>query len=346
MGSYRLLLAILVALSHMYVLLFSCNPGVIAVISFYLISGYVMSSLIERYYKNPFNALGFYLDRAARLFPQFIFYLMAGTICAYLLKLPDFSKFSPGRWLLDSLIIPTGFYMFRDKGDFHILPQTWSLGLEMTFYLIIPWLAKYSSPRLIAIVMMGSMAVFAAGYIGIINFDWYSYRLLPGTLFIFITGSLFYSKDRIYLLYIVFVYAYVEVLFLIGNAFNIFHTIVVTHEVIIGLLIGIPALGILKKFKFSALDEFLGNLSYGVFLNHYMVIWVMDKLLATHHHKGLTTHPQEEFLSVYSEGGLWPIISVILISCALSFISYTLVETPAIKWRRKIRDKQASLQAA
>lgn len=48
MGAYRLLLALLVALSHMGVKFWGVNLGVVAVISFFIISGFVMTSLIER----------------------------------------------------------------------------------------------------------------------------------------------------------------------------------------------------------------------------------------------------------------------------------------------------------
>ncbi len=67
MGAYRLLLAVLVAVSHMGKLFMGFNPGVVAVISFLLISGFVMTSLIERNYKAPEKIGRFYLDRALRL---------------------------------------------------------------------------------------------------------------------------------------------------------------------------------------------------------------------------------------------------------------------------------------
>jgi peptidoglycan/LPS O-acetylase OafA/YrhL len=48
--------------------------GVVAVISFLLISGFVMTALIEKHYFS-INLIGkFYLDRMLRLLPQFYFY--------------------------------------------------------------------------------------------------------------------------------------------------------------------------------------------------------------------------------------------------------------------------------
>lgn len=59
----------------------------VAVISFFILSGYVMSILIDKYYKNPAAIPSFYLDRAARLFPQFLFYMILVSLCIYFLKI-------------------------------------------------------------------------------------------------------------------------------------------------------------------------------------------------------------------------------------------------------------------
>ena len=75
MGIYRLLLSIFVAFSHMGITFYGYNPGVFAVISFFLLSGYAMRILIEKYYTEPFSVSGFYIDRAIKLFPQYIFYV-------------------------------------------------------------------------------------------------------------------------------------------------------------------------------------------------------------------------------------------------------------------------------
>ena len=50
MGLLRLFLAYMVLLSHAGVRIATYNGGVVAVIGFYLISGYVMAGLLRRYY--------------------------------------------------------------------------------------------------------------------------------------------------------------------------------------------------------------------------------------------------------------------------------------------------------
>lgn len=72
MGRLRYFLAIMVVLSHTQVDFLGFAPGVTAVVSFFLISGYVMTLLIGRHYNSPDRIGLFYLDRAARLYPQFL----------------------------------------------------------------------------------------------------------------------------------------------------------------------------------------------------------------------------------------------------------------------------------
>ena len=75
MGFLRFLLASLVLATHydMWVLIPNFNEGVVAVTCFILISGYVMTLLINSYYSNLADVKYFYLDRACRILPQFIF---------------------------------------------------------------------------------------------------------------------------------------------------------------------------------------------------------------------------------------------------------------------------------
>jgi peptidoglycan/LPS O-acetylase OafA/YrhL len=66
-------------------------------------------------------------------------------------------------------------------------------------------------------------------------------------------------------------------------------------------------------------DEFFGNLSYGVFLNHFIIIWVMQKFLAV------------------KAFGILHIIILLMSSCGLAFISFIYIERPALIWRHAIR---------
>jgi peptidoglycan/LPS O-acetylase OafA/YrhL len=315
-GAYRLLLAVLVAVSHMGKLFMGFNPGVVAVISFLLISGFVMTSLIERNYKAPEKVGRFYLDRALRLYPQFLFYFVASCTVIYFLLpgTPQWAELTFRNIAANLAIVPLGFYMFGASGTW-IVPPAWSLGLEMCFYLVIPFLLIYRA-RGVAFAL--SVAVFIPACLGFINTDYYGYRLLPGVLFIFLCGSYLY-KPQAKGLIIAAGTAVAAALIFVAIMAGWIERRPSNAEVAAGIALGIPAVYVLTKLKFHRIDEFLGNISYGVFLNHFVVIYFLH--------------------------GLWPITSfdwqkvatVLVLSFLLSGVSYYCVERPALKLRHALR---------
>jgi len=89
MGIFRLLLAISVLISHTQRTYFGLNLGVVAVISFLMLSGFVMTILIEKHYNSSRLVPSFYLDRAMRLQPQYLFYLLLFTLYYFLVGTPQ-----------------------------------------------------------------------------------------------------------------------------------------------------------------------------------------------------------------------------------------------------------------
>lgn len=320
MGVYRLFLAILVAIAHTGIRYYEYNPGVVAVISFFILSGYVMSMLIEKYYMQPSAILTFYLDRAARLFPQFVFYMILASLCIYVFKIDatSINQLTFAKWLLNFLILPQGFYMYWANGAL-VIPQAWSLGLEMTFYIVIPWILIYFSKRQIYALACISFLIFLAAYLGKINSDYFGYRLLLGTLFMFLVGWSFFKNDSESKKFRAMVFLAAGVLLIITFFNKPLYKLPYNKEVLLGLMAGILAVSFLKNFRFSKLDEFFGNLSYGVFLNHFIIIWMMRKFL------GIKTF---DTLNV----------SILLItSCVLALGSFYYIERPALRWRHAIR---------
>jgi peptidoglycan/LPS O-acetylase OafA/YrhL len=315
-GAYRLLLAVLVAVSHMGKTFLGFNPGVVAVISFLIISGFVMTSLIERSYKAPKKIGRFYLDRALRIYPQFLFYFVASCAVIHFLLpgTPQAAELTLKNIAASLFIVPLGFYMFGATGS-GILPPAWSLGLEMCFYLVIPFLIIYRA-RGVAFTL--SVAVFIPACLGVINTDLYGYRLLPGVLFMFLCGSYLY-KPQAKGLVIAAGTAVAAALIFVAIMAGLIERRPFNAEVTAGIALGIPAVYLLTRFKFHRADEFLGNISYGVFLNHFLVIYFLYGL-----------SPITSFDSLL-------VAKVLALSLLLSGVSYYCVERPALKLRHGLR---------
>ena len=130
MGTYRFILAILVALSHMGVSVAGgLNPGVFAVISFFLISGFVMTGLVRSHYMSLGLMPRFYLDRAARIFPQYLLFMVLTALALALLGLesPYLEQFSSCALWANVAVVPLDFFMFSPAiANFMLLPQAWS----------------------------------------------------------------------------------------------------------------------------------------------------------------------------------------------------------------------------
>jgi len=314
-GAYRLLLAVLVAVSHMGKTFMGLNPGVIAVISFLIISGFVMTSLIERNYKAPEKVGLFYLDRALRLYPQFLFYFVVSCAVIYFLLpgTPQAAELTLRNIAASLTIVPLGFYMFGAAGSL-ILPPAWSLGLEMCFYLVIPLLIIYRA-RGVAFAL--SVVVFMAACLGFINTDLYGYRLLPGVLFMFLCGSYLY-KAQPKGVAIAAGTAVVATLMFVAIMAGLIERRPFNAEVTAGIALGVPAVYLLTKLKFHRVDEFLGNISYGVFLNHFVVMYFL-----------------RAFWPVAYDGHI--VATVLALSFLLSGVSYYCVERPALKLRHALR---------
>ncbi len=329
MGIYRFFLAVLVAISHAGIKLFGFNPGVVAVISFFLLSGYVMTRLIRRYYLQPGRVGKFYMDRAARLFPQYLFYFAAASLFLYLSGMTTIFTYQLdlARWLWNIPILPLGAYMWLLEGS-TVLPQAWSLGLEMCFYLVFPWLLLHCSRRQIYVLAGLSFLVFLAAFTGWINTDFFGYRLLPGTLFMFLAGAAFAEDDRTAQIFRGLVALATVILLVIACSHEPYYRLPYNKEVLLGLLMGLVALGLLRQRPYSAIDEFFGNLSYGIFLNHFIIIWWLQK------YRGV-----EAF-------GSFDAIMLVLAATAMATATFYLVERPAIRWRHSIRQTTQAEQAA
>jgi peptidoglycan/LPS O-acetylase OafA/YrhL len=318
MGTYRLLLALAVALSHAGVtFLGGHNPGVVAVISFYLISGYVMTGLVRNYYEDYRKVPLFYLDRMARIFPQYLLF-MALAAAGYLF-LGFSSYYLSGVTLAcaaaNLAAIPLNFFLFSPAiARCMLIPQGWSLGLELMFYLLFP-VVLISGRRNLWLAL--SLLVWLAAAFGAIDTDLWGYRLLPGTLFVFLVGSSIFDHQTPSLkhpavLILALMAGCTPLLCGLGKMALLYN-----FEELLGLFIGVPALFLLARCKRTKEDDWLGNLSYGVFLCHFLVIWTLESLGMPPSAGGNTLVPAASLL--------------------LGYFGYVAVERPVLRWRRGLR---------
>ncbi|WP_440998033.1 acyltransferase family protein [Arhodomonas sp. SL1] len=320
LGSFRFLLAALVALSHDGFRILGLNPGVSAVVGFYCLSGYVMAGLLYRHYDHAAAVPRFYADRALRIFPAYLafagltllWHLITGETTRYIQSTPD----APA--LLDNLlVIPLNLYMFNGSDAHTLIPPAWSLGAELQFYLLAPLLLLTPLRGPALVVSLGFQAVAAVGWL---HTDWWGYRLLPGVLFIFLLGALLYRGHkrlgRIPAWVVVAGSFGAAILWALalqgGGVLSRPHN----REVLLGLVVAVAAVQLLARRGRRPWDEWLGHLSYNVFLGHFLVLW-----------SGLPL----------AEAGLARALSYLGWVSALAALVHYGVERPALAWRRRLR---------
>ena len=276
-GYLRFILALFVLLSHTGVRFFSLNPGVFAVVIFYILSGYVTTYLFFEVIPAKNKVLNFYKDRLIRIFPL---YLIILTITVLFITITGYGnpKFHIINTLSNITIIPLNYYMYIDTNilsnpKWPLIPPAWSLGTELQAYILLPFLLL--NRKLFFVFFILSFSIYTLANLSLLHPDYFGYRLIAGVLFFFLIGSLIRKKEKKILKTIYTVVFFEAFLLFVTDTINRYSF---TKETLLGLLVGIPTIWLLSNKKGILLNKLLGRLSYSIFLVHFFFIWLFKYL--------------------------------------------------------------------
>ena len=125
--------------------------GFIGVDVFFVISGYLITQIIERELKvHRFSVLVFYQRRIRRIFPALFVMFIVSTLVAYRALLPgelrDFGKsLAAASAFSSNILFYQGSGYFAPSSEFTPLLHTWTLSVEEQFYLCWPLFSEFSS---------------------------------------------------------------------------------------------------------------------------------------------------------------------------------------------------------
>src|SRR6266576_3793896 len=147
------------ALAVISVLLFHANApflpgGYIGVDVFFVISGYLITTLIcQEYGAGRFTPTGFYVRRIRRIFPALVLVLFSTTAVSMIIMLPP-DSIRIGSSVIASVLFFSNFYFWARRGnylrdglEFEPLLHTWSLAIEEQFYILFPLFMGLALPR-------------------------------------------------------------------------------------------------------------------------------------------------------------------------------------------------------
>jgi peptidoglycan/LPS O-acetylase OafA/YrhL len=273
------------------------NGGFIGVDIFFVISGYLITTIIlkEIYVTNNFSLKKFYERRIRRILPALLFLMMICSFAGYFILLPssyiDFSKS-----LITSIFFSSNFYFWITGKKYGSedellkpLAHTWSLSVEEQFYILFPIflliIIKYFRKYL-------SIFLFAYFFISLIfaeyfsrNHASFSFYSLSSRSFELLLGSiisyLMLNKYKIHKSYpILNLFCPSLGIILIFYSFIFFNFEQIVHPAITTL---VPVIGTALIIFFSRKGEliteilsnkilvFFGLISYSLYLWHYPV---------------------------------------------------------------------------
>lgn len=284
--SLRAIAVIAVVFFHFELLSFS--GGFIGVDIFYVISGYLFTSIIISNTKNKkFNLIDFYLRRVRRILPLLYIIIFAVLILGLFIfnslhydRLIE-SSFSAITFVSNNFFTSEVGYFDNNK-IFKPLLHTWSLSVEIQFYLIWPLIVFYSYKIFKEKFLIPIFFIFCFSFfLSIIltpRFEGYFYNSYL-RLFEFCMGSfcLYYKNN--------FFKKKADLIFLVGISLIIYSIFFITSDDIfpgynalipcIGAFLIIISSGNLKLFKKFFINNFftyIGKISYSIYLIHWPVL--------------------------------------------------------------------------
>lgn len=312
--------------------------GTAGVDVFFVLSGFLITSILIRDRQNPAYYRDFYWKRGLRILPLYILCLLG-----VLLFIPHTTAY----------VILSALFVANFANSFHVATSGpfWSLAIEEQFYLVWPTVVRRRSITQLshwAFAIAGSAVVlrFVAASVG-----HYNYFLTPLRCDGLAVGALIACRferrqrnsgrlssrfdDRLFAvalllggLLCVLPYALPSIAHILAYAAAVSQTgVTLICGGIIGLLVSHTGSRLLAPLR-GRLLTFFGLISYALYMIHLYVMRIYDYL------RGPLTPGDTQAYSTR-------LFSVLVITIAVSLLSRYLVELPALSLRRRVLTKPA-----
>lgn len=304
---------------------------------FFVLSGFLITYLIqlEKEKTNTIAIKKFYLRRILRIWPLYYLYFILAIITTVVFSY-DFNSSSILFYVLFTANVP-----FIMNMSLPFLHHYWSIGVEEQFYLFWPWLNKLIDKNLIKKILL---LIIIINVIRIVIWLVMPYTQLAiatlvnrfDCMMIGGVGAFYFKKNNLLFMKIVdnkiSQSIAFSILLLVGlNSFHI-------NSIIDTWLLSLVALTLIVgqinvKNRIVNLDttifNFLGKISYGVYVYHPLIIFYLSFLL-----KDVALTSFSKYIVVYA--------SVFGVTILISYISFEYFE----KWFRIEKDKYAIVKSS
>lgn len=312
MGIIRLYLAASVVLAHSSSIHgYFGIPSFAAVTLFFVISGFYMGMIGTEKYIGPHRFSAFYSNRFLRLYPTYLLALVIAILAKvtfnagwtsltinllpegmaltdrFLVGLTNLTMLGSDLLFLFHHSVQSGWHFTFGMnppdlesvrtGQYLLVAPVWSIGLELWFYLLVPFIVKWRSTTLMA-VGLGSLGLRAWMEL---RAPWSTYFFFPANLGFFLIGILSYRFYRCDLYRRLATIKVLHWVYLSTLALMIFRQYIPGYRNYAWPMYMLFALAIPFLFhasRASLVDRWIGNLSYPLYILHGPVLHVFDRL--------------------------------------------------------------------
>tara|TARA_B110000285_G_scaffold231390_1_gene300021 strand:+ start:339 stop:1493 length:1155 start_codon:yes stop_codon:yes gene_type:complete len=280
------------------------NNGGLAVSFFFVLSGFLITYLLlkEKTQTSNISVRKFYIRRILRIWPLYYFLVFIGTVILpvilYYLNSPVEVPYSFGEVILYYVFFAP--FVVNIFYGHHLLEPLWSIGVEEIFYIIWAPLFKFLrqnalviiiSVIIIKVVLMTVMIIFFSDSVLYQILRWLQFEAMAvgglGAYFLYhsnkdISARVIFNKPIQILLFFFIILRLTAFKYLIdvSGIFDFIFTAPVLSQLLMNFVflwlivnISINRLNLLKLN--NRLFDFLGDISYGIYMYHMVIIFVV-----------------------------------------------------------------------
>lgn len=328
---YRLDIQGLRALAVLVVLLFHLNKdimpgGFIGVDMFFVISGFLISSIILRQKeKGAFSFKGFYAGRIKRIVPAYYVMIIVAVIALAIVNVYLFVPFqraaTSSALFLSNMYLPKLDTYFGASASENPFLHTWTLSLEMQFYLLLPLIIMLFSKKNLkyvivpAIVLLLAYCQYNQMVLGRVNQMYYSLGARIPEFLLGVSINLFSSRVREHFKAKNNLYAVIGLMMIAASLF-----LINGNTLFPGLTALLPCVGtcllllsegsLINRAISHKVPVYIGEISYSLYLWHWPVFAIMRFYNNDYHF------------------GFWEGCLLLAVVMAISVMSYHFIEKP------------------
>jgi peptidoglycan/LPS O-acetylase OafA/YrhL len=301
--------------------------GAIAVIGFFVISGYVIALVMneKNEYKDNLGPLIFYLNRALRIYPLFLFILFLSTVVFFIYheNTEEAGFLELKRFVGTLFLFPIGLYtilmsphrvmweqFFFEKG---IGGVVWSISYDLIFYIVSP-IIFFDARRTLNLFFLSILYLFSLLFLFHDKSpDFWFFHIYTNGFFVFgcfISGGVVYHYFEKQLDYLGLV-GFMTIIYFAYFPIYTPNTILCTAIIMIAFMLVVATLSQHK----SKLDSFWGEMTYATYLTHFPLLFVLLK---------------------YFQERSWSIILIgLVLTYSISYVLLLFLENPMESYRHR-----------